>query len=176
MIKIKINPEHRRFTVLVLLILFGVLVSTFSGATIELYLRNTAYLELDDHVGPGEWLCNNEIYAVTDLNSNTYSLYIKDVEGTISISGTSNKSQSMFPCLSLDAKILLLEVNDSNIERLQCGDIITFKKEGKTSQICHRIISINDDGTFVTKGDNNIIVDNVVKLEDITGVVVGILY
>jgi len=173
---IKINPEHRTFTIVVLLILFGVLISSVSGATIDIYLRNSAYVELEDHVGPGEWLCNKEMYSFADLNSNEYILYIKGLDGNLSISGTSNKTQSMFPCLSLDAKIMILEITDENIDRLQVGDIITFKKAGKTSQICHRIVNINDDGSFITKGDNNVVCDDVVSPEDVTGVVVGIIY
>ena len=37
---------------------------------------------------------------------------------------------------------------------LKVGDIITFMENGKTT-ITHRIIGINEDGTFKTKGDAN---------------------
>lgn len=41
-----------------------------------------------------------------------------------------------------------------DISTLKVGDIITFMENGKTT-ITHRIIGINEDGTFKTKGDAN---------------------
>ena len=50
------------------------------------------------------------------------------------------------------------------------GDIITFLHEGETTPTTHRIIGINDDGTYVTKGDANNTADIVdVKKELIVG-------
>lgn len=36
------------------------------------------------------------------------------------------------------------------------GDVIVYSATGQTFPIIHRIIKINDDGTYQTKGDNNI--------------------
>lgn len=35
------------------------------------------------------------------------------------------------------------------------GDIIIFQKPGSSESIIHRVVSINEDGTYQTKGDNN---------------------
>lgn len=39
---------------------------------------------------------------------------------------------------------------------LRVGDIIVFGPEGKSVPVVHRIVEINPDGTFQTKGDANI--------------------
>jgi len=40
-------------------------------------------------------------------------------------------------------------------EKYQIGDVIVYSVEGINAPIIHRIIKINDDGTYQTKGDNN---------------------
>jgi len=40
-------------------------------------------------------------------------------------------------------------------EKYQIGDVIVYSVEGINAPIIHRIIEINDDGTYQTKGDNN---------------------
>ena len=40
-------------------------------------------------------------------------------------------------------------------EKYQVGDVIVYSVEGINAPIIHRIIKINDDGTYQTKGDNN---------------------
>ncbi|MGN0538154.1 MAG: signal peptidase I [Acutalibacteraceae bacterium] len=54
-------------------------------------------------------------------------------------------------------------------EQLKKGDIITFYSENKSiygMPNTHRIIDINDDGSFVTKGDANINADEEVVTQD----------
>ena len=52
---------------------------------------------------------------------------------------------------------------------LQVGDVITFMEEGTTT-VTHRIIGINEDGTFKTKGDANNAEDRIpVTHEDVVG-------
>ena len=52
---------------------------------------------------------------------------------------------------------------------LKTGDVITYMENGKTT-VTHRIIGINEDGTFRTKGDANISEDRLpVKHEEIIG-------
>ncbi len=41
-----------------------------------------------------------------------------------------------------------------NPDTLKVGDVITFMENGRTA-VTHRIIAINEDGTFTTKGDAN---------------------
>ena len=37
---------------------------------------------------------------------------------------------------------------------LAIGDIVLFSRKGKMGGLCHRIIGINEDGTYLIKGDN----------------------
>lgn len=55
----------------------------------------------------------------------------------------------------------------SNPKKLKVGDIITFKSNNQV--ITHRIEQINENG-YITKGDNNDVVDEeIVKEDDIIG-------
>jgi signal peptidase len=55
---------------------------------------------------------------------------------------------------------------------LKVGDVITYMENGKTT-VTHRIIGINEDGTFKTKGDaNNTEDETPVKHEDVIGIYV----
>ena len=40
--------------------------------------------------------------------------------------------------------------------RYDAGDVVVYRVEGQPAPIIHRIIKVNDDGTFQTKGDNNL--------------------
>ncbi len=54
-------------------------------------------------------------------------------------------------------------------DTLKVGDVITYMENGKTT-VTHRIIDINEDGTFKTKGDANNAEDtNPVKKDEIIG-------
>lgn len=63
-------------------------------------------------------------------------------------------------------------VKDATADDVEVGDIIVFVSEDPTvpqgSTVTHRIIAINEDGTFKSKGDNNPIEDKVsVKRENV---------
>ncbi|MCR5201717.1 MAG: signal peptidase I [Lachnospiraceae bacterium] len=62
---------------------------------------------------------------------------------------------SMEPTLHVDDFILIKKVPK---EELQEGDIITFKskeEDAKNFPVTHRIVNVNSDGTFTTRGDAN---------------------
>lgn len=65
-------------------------------------------------------------------------------------------------------------VKKCNEEELKEGDIIAFKKEAET--ITHRIVEIksdNNNNKYITKGDNNKVVDNFeIDYEQIYGKVI----
>ena len=62
------------------------------------------------------------------------------------------ESNSMVPAFRR-GDILVLQGVPS--EQLVVGDVIVFSPGPWTTPIVHRIIEINDDGTFQTKGDAN---------------------
>ncbi len=60
---------------------------------------------------------------------------------------------------------------------IHIGDIITFRKDNYL--IIHRVVDIgidNQGNYFITKGDNNNIVDGKVRFKDIEYITVGVLY
>lgn len=62
------------------------------------------------------------------------------------------ESNSMVPTFQR-GDILVLQGVPS--DQLKIGDIIVFSASGQATPIVHRIIKINPDGTFQTKGDAN---------------------
>ncbi len=63
-------------------------------------------------------------------------------------------------------------------EKYEVGDVIVYSVEGIGAPIIHRIIKINDDGTYQTKGDNNsgqLPYESSVKPEQIKGKVIFII-
>jgi signal peptidase I len=41
------------------------------------------------------------------------------------------------------------------VEEYKVGDVIVYSVSGSSAPIIHRIIKVNDDGSYQTKGDNN---------------------
>jgi signal peptidase I len=62
------------------------------------------------------------------------------------------ESNSMVPTFSRGDILFLMGKNASE---LKVGDIIVYSPEGQSVPIVHRIIAINPDGSFQTKGDAN---------------------
>ena len=63
-------------------------------------------------------------------------------------------------------------IYNKNYNELKVGDIIVFSIENKI--VVHRIYKINENGTFITKGDNNESIDNwVVEEANVIGIVKG---
>jgi signal peptidase len=62
------------------------------------------------------------------------------------------ESNSMVPTFSA-GDILILQ--GASAQHLKIGDIIVFSPGQDQTPVVHRIIAINPDGTFQTKGDNN---------------------
>lgn len=67
---------------------------------------------------------------------------------------------SMEPFMMTDGIVLTKEVH--SIDELSVGDVVTYHIEdddGNEKVITHRIQEINEDGTMITKGDNNKVTD-----------------
>jgi signal peptidase I len=62
------------------------------------------------------------------------------------------ESNSMIPTFSAGDILVLQGVQSSD---LKIGDIIVFSPGPEQTPVVHRIIAVNPDGTFQTKGDNN---------------------
>lgn len=61
-------------------------------------------------------------------------------------------------------------------EDLKIGDVIVFRASKQSYPIVHRIVKINEDGTFVTKGDHNPTTDPwKISYNEISGKVIFIL-
>lgn len=59
-------------------------------------------------------------------------------------------SGSMEPAIKVGS-ICFIDERDRDVEK---GDIIAFRTSGDM-MVTHRVVEIRDDGTFITKGDNN---------------------
>lgn len=62
------------------------------------------------------------------------------------------ESNSMVPAFS-KGDILILQ--GATAEQMKVGDIIVFSPPSHTTPVVHRIVAINPDGSFQTKGDAN---------------------
>jgi len=82
---------------------------------------------------------------------------------------------SMLPILDKNTKGIKIPVTSP--DQIQIGDIITYKRDG--SLIIHRVINIGIDEEgiyYITKGDNNFIVDEKVRFEDVMYELVALVY
>jgi len=62
------------------------------------------------------------------------------------------ESNSMIPVFY---KGDILVLNGADPSQLKIGDVIVFSVPGRDVPVVHRIVKINTDGSFQTKGDNN---------------------
>ncbi|MEM5853083.1 MAG: signal peptidase I [Candidatus Aenigmatarchaeota archaeon] len=63
-------------------------------------------------------------------------------------------------------------------EKYEVGDVVVYEVPGQNIPVIHRIIKINDDGTYMTKGDHNpalLPFEYSVKKEQIKGKVIFII-
>ena len=114
---------------------------------------------------PGDWIEKEDIKAY----DSRVILKIPNAK----IAGFTD-TNSMDPVIDENANSI--EIMPS--ENLKVGDIISYNFGGR--KVIHRIVNISEDKEgmyYVVKGDNNLRVDKEkVRFEQISGVVVGILY
>ena len=91
---------------------------------------------------------------------------IKDIiDSNVEISDSIIDTNSMAPTINIGDIVIVKKVEK---EKLKQSDVITFSQEGEV--ITHRIIKVEADFKYVTKGDNNNTEDTKkVKYEDILG-------
>jgi signal peptidase I len=78
----------------------------------------------------------------------------------------------------LNGEWLILYMNDKI--QIMNNSVVVYKKALSGSYVVHRIVKINEDGTYITKGDHLDLTDQELKInsrnvtrEDIYGVVAG---
>ncbi len=76
------------------------------------------------------------------------------------------------PTIPEDSLIMVHILSDDEKKDLKVGDVVTFHQGGIDK--VHRIIEIRDNGTLVTKGDNNQSADAPITYGDVFGKVVGV--
>lgn len=76
------------------------------------------------------------------------------------------------PTIPINSLVMIKHLSQEQVYHdLKVGDVVAFNAGGKL--ITHRIIKINDNGTFVTKGDANIGTETV-PFTSVIGEVVGV--
>ena len=79
----------------------------------------------------------------------------------------------MNPNINKGDIVIVKKIKSEQIENIEVGDILVFNMRNKV--VVHRVQKINDNNnrlSFITKGDNNIDVDNwVVNENDVIGIV-----
>ena len=73
-------------------------------------------------------------------------------------------TESMEPTIKVNDVIIIKDYKFSEIKE---DDIIVYRNTEYNIDVVHRVISVNDDGTITTKGDNNPIADSVPITEDL---------
>jgi signal peptidase I len=84
-------------------------------------------------------------------------------------------SGSMLPFIDKDSTGVFVKPDSE--DKINAGDVITFRKDGKI--IVHRIVEKGQDDNgvyFITKGDNNNIEDERIRFEDIDSMLVAVIY
>lgn len=84
-----------------------------------------------------------------------------------------NKFEGISMLPTMYAGNTLLCIKDFTKEELQINSIIVFKRNN--GYVSHRIIDIQN-GSYITKGDNNMVTDRPVEYEDVHCLVGGVLY
>lgn len=117
-------------------------------------------------VAPQNWITEEDIILRDDM------IIIKVDNARLSYYEATG---SMKPVL--DAGANGIRIVPESVDKIDVGDIISFRKNGIL--IVHRIIEkdVDEKGIyFITKGDNNNFNDGKVRFEDIEYVTIGILY
>lgn len=84
-------------------------------------------------------------------------------------------TKSMIPILDQGSNGI--RIRPDSKEDIHIGDIISFRQDNML--IVHRVVEIGNDEQgiyFITKGDNNNIVDGKVRFEDVEFITIGVIW
>jgi len=82
-----------------------------------------------------------------------------------------DSTDSMVPILDEDSNGIVV---DADCGLIEVGDIVSYRNSDG-SIIVHRVVSVLQDGSFLVKGDNSPVVEEI-SCEDVVGVLVGVVY
>jgi signal peptidase I len=117
-----------------------------------------------DTEAPSDWIKNSQIM----VNEDSVVIDVKNA----SLSSYA-PTGSMIPTLDQGANGI--RVIPTSPKQINVGDIVSFGDE----KIVHRVVEKGEDEEgiyFVTKGDNNNVVDGKIRFSDIKYVTIGVLY
>ena len=111
-------------------------------------------------------------YTMYDLNGR--SMDFSDSEMKLIVTGSMDADPQPYdiPTIPVYSLVMIKHMSQNQISNdLNIGDVIAFKANGML--ITHRIIAVNDNGTFTTKGDANKATETV-PYANVVGEVVGV--
>ncbi|MFC1801619.1 hypothetical protein ACFLZB_04100 [Nanoarchaeota archaeon] len=121
-----------------------------------------------DVVSPSDWVEEQQVHVYRDK-------VVLDMHDVMFSSFTD--TNSMDPLLDAEANGLEIKPIEG---RLKVGDVISYNSNTYNGVVIHRIIEISSDDSgdyYVVKGDNSLAEDDeLVRFDQIEGVLVGILY
>ncbi len=133
-------------------------------ASLTLILLSILATSAEEQPSPSDWVKDNQIH----IYKNTVQL---DIPGAVWVSFTN--TNSMDPVLDETAHALEIKPEPNLI---QIGDIISYKKNNAI--YVHRVTEISEDNSglyYLVKGDNAFSAD-LVRFNDIQGVIVAVIY
>jgi len=151
-----------------LVFLIGFLVAVMVFLTASAYYEKPLQIGMSDYNNdmdaPGDWIKNSEIIVNQD------SIIINIANTSLSSYAPTGSMRPVFDEGANGIRIVPLDESQINV-----GDIISFGDE----KIVHRVVEkgLDESGVyFITKGDNNQVVDDKIRFRDIRYVTIGILY
>jgi hypothetical protein len=154
-----------------LVFFFGVFIASIANfyllySTEKPLLKNFSFNIYKESVAPSDFIKEDQIEVLND------KIIIKVNNATI---GRYAPTGSMKPLLDENSNGIRIVPKGEN--DIHIGDIITFVQDD--TLIIHRVIEINYDEKgiyYITKGDNNSLVDKKVRFKDIKYLTIGILW
>ena len=111
-------------------------------------------------------------YTMYDLNGKSMDFSHSEIKLVVSGSMDGDPQPYDIPTIPINSVVMIKHMSQKEIsEDLEVGDVIAFNAGGRI--ITHRITKVNDNGTFITKGDANI-GSETVPFTSVIGEVVGV--
>lgn len=131
-------------------------LENYLNSVVNICLPYLVYLyssrKIKEYENGSEIILSKSLYKSTDLIIyGIIAIIFILVSGVLPIYMMGIGSGSMEPIIYKGDAIVLTKVNKNT--ELELEDIIAYEDENEI--IVHRIIKINDDNTYITKGDNN---------------------